>query len=154
VKSHILESEFTITNVELLFVMKGMNLLLFFSYLFIAIYKRKIRRINKVLLFTAIAMFCFSTIHVSLGFSCLIDGFIYLRDQPGGPGAFFSDVSIPSNVVKAITHTINSILGDSIMVSPQNSSEISNTGTDESWRCGVVIMFGVKAGGSAFSLSP
>lgn len=62
-------------------------------------------------------MFCFSTIHVSMGFARLIDGFIYLRDKPGGPAAFFSDVSIPANVAKVIIHTVNSILGDGIVVS-------------------------------------
>ncbi|KAF8918222.1 hypothetical protein CPB85DRAFT_1249833 [Mucidula mucida] len=34
----------------------------------------------------------------------------------GGPGAFFSDVSIPANVAKVCLHTVNSILGDSIVV--------------------------------------
>jgi hypothetical protein len=94
-----------------------MNLFLFFSYLFIARYKRKTPRVNKVILSAAIAMFLFSTIHVSIGFSRLVWGFIYLRDQPGGPAEFFSNVSLPANVAKVIIHTINSILGDSIVVS-------------------------------------
>lgn len=90
-------------------------MLLFFSYLFIARYKKKVPT-HRFILFTAIAMFLFSTVHCSLGFYRLIEGFIYLRDQPGGPAAFFSDVSIPANVAKVIIHTINSILGDSIVV--------------------------------------
>ncbi|KAF9455989.1 hypothetical protein BDZ94DRAFT_1276776 [Collybia nuda] len=94
----------------------GINILLFFSYLFIARYKQKTPHVNKVILLTAISMFCFSTIHVSMGFARLIDGFIYLRDKPGGPAAFFSDVSIPANVAKVIIHTVNSILGDGIVV--------------------------------------
>lgn len=52
-------------------------------------------------------MFAFSTAHVSLGFQRLIEGFITLRNQPGGPAAFFSDVSIPANVVKVGIHTVN-----------------------------------------------
>lgn len=56
---------------------------------------------------TAIMMFLFSTTHVSLGFQRLIEGFIILRNQPGGPAAFFSDVSIPANVAKVCIHTIN-----------------------------------------------
>lgn len=64
----------------------------------------------------AIFMFLFSTIHVSLGFARLVEGFIYLRDVEGGPATFFSDVSIPANVAKVIIHTVNSILGDSIVV--------------------------------------
>ncbi len=62
-------------------------------------------------------MFCFSTVHVSLGFARLVWGFIDHRDDPGGPAAFFSDVSQPPNVAKVIIHTVNSILGDGIVVS-------------------------------------
>lgn len=61
----------------------GVNLCLFFSYLFIARYKRK-RQSSKVIFYTAILMWIFSTIHVSMGFARLIEGFIYLRDEPGG----------------------------------------------------------------------
>ncbi|KAK0459123.1 uncharacterized protein EV420DRAFT_1538415 [Desarmillaria tabescens] len=94
----------------------GINIFLFFSYLWIARYWQKPGAVNLVVLFTAIAMFCFSTVHVSLGFYRLVEGFIYRRDLPGGPGGFFSDVSIPANVAKVCIHTINSILGDSIVV--------------------------------------
>lgn len=69
-----------------------------------------------------------STVHVSLGFTVhirsfrltslqhssslvliqrLIYGFIYNRDQPGGPAAYFSDISIPGNVAKVFIHTLN-----------------------------------------------
>lgn len=68
----------------------GINILLFFSYLWISKYKQKNRAVNKIILPIGILMFCFSTIHVSLGFERLIRGFIYLRNQPGGPAAFFS----------------------------------------------------------------
>ncbi|GBE85106.1 predicted protein [Sparassis crispa] len=43
-------------------------------------------------------------------------GFIVLPDQPGGPSAFFSDVSIPANVAKVGLHTVNSIVGDGVVV--------------------------------------
>ena len=45
--------------------------------------------------------------HVSLGYQRLIEAFIILRSRPGGPAAFFSDVSVPAGVFD---------LGDSIMV--------------------------------------
>ncbi|KAI0681682.1 hypothetical protein BC835DRAFT_1302109 [Cytidiella melzeri] len=48
------------------------------------------------LLAVSMTMFTFSTAHVSLGFQQLIEGFIVLQNQPGGPGAFFSDISIPA----------------------------------------------------------
>jgi hypothetical protein len=93
----------------------GMNFVLFFSCLYAIRYKRK-TPLNKFTLSMAIIMFLFSTVHVSLGFQRLIFGFIYLRNQPGGPAAFFSNVSIPANVAKVCIHTINSVLGDSIVV--------------------------------------
>ncbi|KAJ3911076.1 hypothetical protein F5877DRAFT_55699 [Lentinula edodes] len=89
----------------------GINLLLFFSYLFIVRYKRRIS-LSKIIVGVAVMMFLFSTVHVSLGFYRLIEGFIVLKD----PIVFFSDVSIPANVAKVTIHTVNSILGDSIMV--------------------------------------
>jgi len=94
----------------------GMNIVLFGSYLFVSRYKRKQPKLNRRIMATAICMFLFSTTHVSLGFQRLIEGFVVLRNQPGGPAAFFSDVSIPANVAKICIHTINSILGDSIVV--------------------------------------
>ncbi|TFK85018.1 hypothetical protein K466DRAFT_495544 [Polyporus arcularius HHB13444] len=93
----------------------GINICLFGSYVYI-LHFRRTRKITPVIFWVAVLMFCFSTTHVSLGFYRLIRGFIDLRDQPGGPGAYFSDVSTPPNVVKVTIHSVNSILGDSIVV--------------------------------------
>ncbi|KAJ8077348.1 hypothetical protein PM082_001778 [Marasmius tenuissimus] len=94
----------------------GINLSTFCSYLFIVKYKRGRRNISRVIFAVACTMFVLSTSHVSLGFQRLVEGFITRRDRPGGPAAFFSNVSIPANVVKVTIHTANSILGDSILV--------------------------------------
>ncbi|PCH40268.1 hypothetical protein WOLCODRAFT_23952 [Wolfiporia cocos MD-104 SS10] len=94
----------------------GMNIVLFFSCLFVLTIRRRTPRVNKALVGIAVLMFCFSTCHVFLGFYRLIMGFIVLRNQPGGPAAFFSDVSIPANVAKVGLHTVNSIVGDSVVV--------------------------------------
>lgn len=52
----------------------------------------------------------------------LIYGFIYLRDQPGGPAAYFSDISIPGNVAKVFLHTLNvSFLGPIVRHSGHSS---------------------------------
>ncbi|PSS06571.1 hypothetical protein PHLCEN_2v3629 [Hermanssonia centrifuga] len=85
----------------------GMNFVLFGSCIVMLTLRRRTPKINKLLVAIAMTMFGFSTAHVSLGFQRLIEGFIVLRDQPGGPGAFFSDVSIPANVVKVGIHTVN-----------------------------------------------
>ena len=84
-----------------------MNFVLYGSCLTMLTIRRRTPKVNKLLVAIATIMFGFSTAHVSLGFQRLIEGFIVLRDQPGGPGAFFSDVSIPANVVKVGIHTVN-----------------------------------------------
>ncbi|KAI8976301.1 hypothetical protein BD414DRAFT_509665 [Trametes punicea] len=94
----------------------GMNFVLYWTCMSMLTWRRRTPRVNKLLVSIGTLMFAFSTAHVSLGFQRLIEGFIVLRDQPGGPGAFFSDVSIPANVVKVGIHTVNSIIGDSIVV--------------------------------------
>ncbi|THH30055.1 hypothetical protein EUX98_g4135 [Antrodiella citrinella] len=94
----------------------GMNFVLFWTCMFVLIVKRRTPKVNKILVTIAVAMFVMSTTHVSLGFQRLIEGFIVLRDAPGGPAAFFSDVSIPANVAKVGLHTVNSVVGDSIVV--------------------------------------
>jgi len=94
----------------------GINFVLFWACLFVLVVKRRTPKVNKLLVAIAIAMFAMSTTHVSLGFQRLIEGFIKLRDAPGGPAAFFSDVSIPANVVKVGLHTVNSVVGDSVVV--------------------------------------
>lgn len=88
-------------------------------YLYVARYQRRTPRLNRPLLFCAIAMITFSTVHVSLGFRRLLEGFIYLRGgaKPNGPSAYFSNVSLPVNVAKVVVHTVNSIVGDGIVVS-------------------------------------
>jgi len=94
----------------------GMNFVLFWSCLCVLTIKRRTPKINFTLVAVAVAMFSFSTAHVSLGFQRLIEGFITRRNEPGGPATFFSDVSIPANVVKVGLHTVNSIIGDSVVV--------------------------------------
>lgn len=84
-----------------------MNFVLFFACIVVLTIKRRTPDINKLLVTIAICMFLFSTVHVSLGFQRLIEGFIRRRDWEGGPAAFFSDVSIPANVVKVGLHTVN-----------------------------------------------
>lgn len=94
----------------------GINVCLFSSYVYILRF-RHTRKVTPIIFWVAVLMFCFSTVHVALGFCRLIWGFIDLRDMPGGPGAYFSDVSTPPNVAKVTIHSVNSILGDSIVVS-------------------------------------
>ena len=114
----------------------GINICLFSSYVYILRFRRT-RKITPIVFWVAVLMFCFSTTHVSLGFYRLIRGFIDLRDAEGGPAAYFADVSTPPNVAKVTIHSVNSILGDSIVVSSLvlAQADLSRTNVmDRSWQ--------------------
>lgn len=89
---------------------------------------KKKSKIPWIMLAVVIFQWMISTVHVSLGFTVricsfhlsplqhessplskqrLIYGFIYDRNQPGGPAAYFSNISIPGNVAKVFLHTLN-----------------------------------------------
>jgi len=70
----------------------------------------------RIMLAVVIFQWLLSTVHVSLGFTRLVYGFIYERDEPGGPAAYFSNISIPGNVAKVFIHTLNTAVGDSVVV--------------------------------------
>lgn len=69
-----------------------------------------------IMLSVVIFQWSISTIHVSLGFTRLIYAFIYYRDKPGGPEGYLTNISIPGNVAKVFLHTLNSAVGDSVVV--------------------------------------
>ncbi len=125
----------------------GINICLFSSYVYILRF-RHTRKITPIIFWVAVLMFCFATIHVSLGFCRLIWGFIDLRDMPGGPGAYFSDVSTPPNVAKVTIHSVNSILGDSIVVSDTLGCIVARFRVDVELdrRCGGAGMYGAGTG--------
>lgn len=90
-------------------------------------------------------MFGFSTAHVSLGLARLIWGFVDQLGGSGGPSAYFSDVSQPPNVAKVIIHTVNSILGDSIVVSHHRMRSHTDVNLDAS-EPGLAMLARVGAG--------
>ncbi|KAI8976423.1 hypothetical protein BD414DRAFT_531010 [Trametes punicea] len=102
----------------------GMNFVLYWTCMSMLTRCRRTPKVNTVMVGSRTLMFAFSTAHVSLGFQRLVEGCNILRDRPGGPAAFFSDVSVPPNVVKVGIHTVNAsplrsyafFIGDSIVV--------------------------------------
>ncbi|TCD70178.1 hypothetical protein EIP91_004648 [Steccherinum ochraceum] len=97
-------------------VFYGVNLAMFCGCLFVLHVKRRTSRVNRVRVAVATALFSLSSAHVGLGLPRLIEGFIVLRNTPGGPVAFFSDESELKNAIQVGIHTANSIISNGIMV--------------------------------------
>lgn len=109
------------------------------------------------MLAVVILQWMLSTVHVSLGFTVrirlhllhhhhcttsshfvplqrLVFGFIYNRDEPGGPAAYFSNISIPSNVAKVFIHTLNVSSIGPIGYPPWSSPSTLMARPDRCWR--------------------
>ncbi|KAF9642559.1 hypothetical protein BDM02DRAFT_2050570 [Thelephora ganbajun] len=92
----------------------GINFTLCWICGYVLIKKKK--KIPWIMLAVVIFQWMLSTVHVSLGFTRLIYGFIYYRNGDGGPAAYFSNISIPGNVAKVFIHTLNTAVGDGVVV--------------------------------------
>jgi len=90
----------------------GIYVPLFFTCIWIVLYRRGVRPVNWKLLGPAIVMFILSTVHIGVGIRRLIEGFV----QSPNPALYYADLQRWKNVWSdAIYVTIN-LIGDSIVI--------------------------------------
>ena len=95
------------TTLDTLTYRTGTNLVLCCCCMIMLTVRRRTPQINRLLVAITLIMFALSTAHVSLGLRRLIEGFIVDRDNPGGPAAYFEDISLPENLAKISIHVVN-----------------------------------------------
>ncbi|KAG1774151.1 hypothetical protein EV702DRAFT_1032453 [Suillus placidus] len=72
---------------------------------------------NRPIAFVAILMLILSTAHLAVDIFRLEDGFVKHRDiLPGGPVAFFQDISQPTFVIKNLIYAVQTMLGDGVVI--------------------------------------
>lgn len=72
---------------------------------------------NRPIAFVAILMLILSTAHLAVDIFRLEDGFVKHRDiLPGGPVAFFQDISQPTFVTKNLIYALQTMLGDGVVI--------------------------------------
>lgn len=72
---------------------------------------------NRPIALVAILMLILSTAHLAVDIFRLEDGFVKHRDiLPGGPVAFFQDISQPTFVTKNLIYALQTMLGDGVVI--------------------------------------
>ncbi|KDQ17240.1 hypothetical protein BOTBODRAFT_53385 [Botryobasidium botryosum FD-172 SS1] len=90
----------------------GLYVPLFFTCLFIVFARRRTRRVNWALLCPTFALFVLCTIHVSLGISRLLDGFI----RSSNPAKYYLDLARWKNIFSDALYVTINFIGDSVVI--------------------------------------
>ncbi|KAH7925233.1 hypothetical protein BV22DRAFT_1011622 [Leucogyrophana mollusca] len=98
-------------------ILYGFSLLMFLGTLWALFDRRSSNRVNRKMLTVACLLLLFSTAHIIIDIIRAVDGLVKFRDSfPGGPLAFFSDVSQWSFVYKNAIYTLQTLLGDGVVI--------------------------------------
>lgn len=80
-------------------------------------YKRRIKEINRPIVVVAFMLLILSTAHMIVDIIRIEQGLVTYRDTfPGGPAAFFADVAQVTFVIKNIIYTLQTMLGDGMVI--------------------------------------
>ncbi|KAG1896979.1 uncharacterized protein F5891DRAFT_562507 [Suillus fuscotomentosus] len=98
-------------------ILYGFSVLMFMGTMWSLTYKRHVRDINRPIVIVAILLLLLSTAHIIVGIVRVEDGLVKYRDTyPGGPAAFFADVSQETYVVKDALYILQTLLADGVVI--------------------------------------
>ncbi|KAG1724550.1 hypothetical protein EDB19DRAFT_1949649 [Suillus lakei] len=98
-------------------ILYGFSVLMFIATIWALIYKRGTRNINRPITVVAILLLILSTAHMVVDIIRVEDGLVKYRDtSPGGPVAFFQDISQNTYVIKNVIWALQTLLGDGVVI--------------------------------------
>ncbi|KAG2040435.1 hypothetical protein BDR03DRAFT_857930 [Suillus americanus] len=98
-------------------ILYGFSVLLFIGTIWALTYKRRMREINRPIAVVAVLLLLVSTVHMVVGIVRIENGLVKYRDTwPGGPVAFFVDVTEETYVIKHALYIFQTVLADAVMV--------------------------------------
>ncbi|KAG1744858.1 hypothetical protein EDB19DRAFT_1960659 [Suillus lakei] len=98
-------------------VLYGFSVLMFVGTIWALTYKRHMQDINRPIAVVAILLLLVSTVHMIVTIIRVENGFVKYRDTwPGGPAAFFADVTEETYVIKHALYIFQTVLADGVMV--------------------------------------
>ncbi|KDQ49552.1 hypothetical protein JAAARDRAFT_186972 [Jaapia argillacea MUCL 33604] len=71
---------------------------------------------SKVMMGTAITMFILATMHIGVNFTRIIKAFIIFKNEPGGPAAYFNELSNFTNIFGSTIYVAQTLLGDGFVL--------------------------------------
>ncbi|KAG0695029.1 hypothetical protein DFH29DRAFT_859067 [Suillus ampliporus] len=98
-------------------ILYGFSVLMFMGTIWALTYKRRIKDVNYTNAVVAVLLLILSTAHMVVDIIRIEEGLVTYRDTfPGGPPAFFADVAQNTFVNKNLIYTLQTMLGDGIVI--------------------------------------
>ncbi|KAG2364788.1 hypothetical protein BDR07DRAFT_1450092 [Suillus spraguei] len=98
-------------------ILYGFSVLMCLGTIWTFTYKRHMQDVNRPIAVVATLLFVFSTTHIVVVIIHLERGLVTYRDTfPGGPVAFFADVTQVTFVIKNAIYTLQTLLGDGVVI--------------------------------------
>ncbi|KAG9313792.1 hypothetical protein JVU11DRAFT_6152 [Chiua virens] len=94
----------------------GFSLLMFGGTIWVLFYQRSTREVNRKMVTVACSLLLFSTVHFVIDIIRIIQGLILYRDTSAGPSGYFADVSQWTFVSKNYIYTVQTLIGDGVML--------------------------------------
>lgn len=98
-------------------ILYGFSVLMFIGTIWASTYKRRMQDINRPTIVVAILLLLTSTTHMIVTIIHVEDGLVKYRDTwPGGPTAFFANMTVETYVIKHALYIFQTVLADGVMV--------------------------------------
>ncbi|KAG2118307.1 hypothetical protein DEU56DRAFT_930506 [Suillus clintonianus] len=98
-------------------VLYGFSIFMFMCTVGTLAYKRRVEEINRPTLVVATLLLMLSTAHMVVNIIHIEDGLVKYRDTfPGGPVAFFEDVSQAAYLIKNALYVAQTLLADGVVI--------------------------------------
>ncbi|TFY69678.1 hypothetical protein EVJ58_g273 [Rhodofomes roseus] len=78
--------------------------------------RRKVNPWTDPMLWISLAMFVVATMHIGVNYTRIIKAFIIYRNEPGGPAAFFNELSEFTQIFGSTLYIAQTLIGDSVVV--------------------------------------
>ncbi|KAF5374215.1 hypothetical protein D9758_004668 [Tetrapyrgos nigripes] len=76
----------------------------------------KRKGVNQTMLAISIVMFTLATMHIGVNYTRIIRAFIDFKDQPGGPPAYFNQLSEFTQIFGSAIYVAQTLVGDSVVL--------------------------------------
>ncbi|KAG2365239.1 hypothetical protein BDR07DRAFT_1399556 [Suillus spraguei] len=98
-------------------VVYGFSMLMFIGTIWGLTYKQRMQDVSRPIAMVAILLFILSTVHIVASTIRAEDALVtYANTFPGGPAAFFADLTQPTVKIKGVTYVLQTLLADGIMI--------------------------------------
>ncbi|KAF8735513.1 hypothetical protein AX14_001946 [Amanita brunnescens Koide BX004] len=113
----ILADEAKLISIFIQSVLYGAYTVLFVLTSWVLVYRRQRGRpVHKTMFGISLVMFILATMHIGVNFTRIIKAFIIFRNEPGGPAAFFNELSEFTQIFGSTIYVAQTLVGDGVVL--------------------------------------